>query len=376
MNFRIDKEVLNAKLNLVSHALAAKLPLPVLTCVKIDVEDEGVILTASDSQISIRTTIKSEQVEIETTGSVLVDGKTFCNVIRVLRNGTIEFNREGTSLNIFAGKSKYQLNTMSASDYPNIDFNVMGKTLDMPMKEFTDIIKKTIVSVGTSEKKPILTGVNLESDGSKIKFTATDAFRLSRYEFEKGNGEAFNITIPATGLNELLKCDTNYEDATIEFSMNKIVFKFGGTVFITRLLEGNYPATDKLLDLDFTDHIKINREDLINAVERISIISPNDSKEKEIAYNVVKFKVMDENNIKISVDNIQLGRAHEILELADKVAIVGKEFAFSGKNILSALYSYDSEYVTLNYLNEAKPFTITSENDLNLRQLVLPVRIN
>lgn len=378
MKFAIDKEVLNARLGVVSHAIPTKSPLPALTGVKIKVESDRVILVASNSNISIRDIILGDKVEIEKTGIALVDGKTFCNIIRVLKGGRVELSSDGVRLYITSGKSKYELNLMNADNYPNIEFDNFGlnTALDMSVKEFSDIVKKVVVSAGTSEKKPILTGVNVACKENIVRFTATDAYRLSKYLLAKECGD-FSITIPAYAVNEILKCDTEYEDTKISYNQNKIVFEFGKTTFVTRLLEGNYPDTDRLLANEFTEHLKINREDLINAVDRISIMSPADASDKEIAYNVVKFKVLEGNTVRISVDNSVYGNASETLELANTDAVkTNVDFAFSSKNLITALRSFENEYVTLNYFSDTRPFIITSESEPNLIQLILPVRIN
>lgn len=378
MNIRIDKELLNFKLDNVAHALPSKAPLPALTGIRIEANSKGLELIASNGEISIKTTIDAENVEILEKGKVLVEGKILVSVVKAISNGTLQLQVEDNVLVVKGGRSEYKINIMDVDLYPNIDFDTFeGMTsLNINSKDFFNIIKKVIISVSASEKKPLLKGVNIYGKDNKIIFAATDAFRLSQYTLEKETDE-FNIVVPGTSLNELLKCSFEEGESVIKFFGNKFIFEANNLTFMTRLLEGQYPSLDKLIPTEFECTFGFNRFALLNAANRISIMgSDGSTKDKEISYNAIKFTTVSRNVVKMISDNSVFGKASEEIELSNPLDISEPiTFAFASKNLIAALTSYENEFVSINYTSPVRPFTITTENEPNLIQLILPIRL-
>ena len=380
MNIRIDKEILNFKLDNVAHAISSKSPLAVLTGVKIEATSKGLELVASNGEISIKTTIDAENIEIIEKGKVLVEGKILVSVVKAISNGTIQLQVVDSVLVVKGGRSEYKINIMDVDSYPNIDFEAFEgmNSLNINSNDFLNIVKKVVISVSASEKKPILTGVNIKGENGKIIFAATDAFRLSLYTLDKETDTNFNIVVPGASLNELLKCSFEEGESTIKFFGNKFIFEIGSLTFMTRLLDGQYPDVSRLIPSEFECSFEFNRFALLNATNRISIMSSDSStKDKEISHNAIKFTTISKSFVKIVSDSSAFGKASEEVELSNTLDITEPvSFAFASKNLISALNSYESEFVKINYISPFKPFTVTTENEPNLVQLILPIRLS
>ena len=382
MKITIERNLLLNKLNVVSHALPAKSPLPVLTGIKIEVAEDSITFIASNSDISIRTKMGYEGMVIEETGSIVVPGKMFCDIIRTLNSKDVELYTEGTVLRIKANKGKYKLHIMDESTYPNINFELGQEytPLDFNGGVFSELVKNVIFSASQNEKKPILTGVNFEYNPElkQVITVATDSFRLSRMTAEMNDVEPFNITIPSASLNELLKClDAKDEIKMYTVGSTSVRFSFADIDFISRMLDTNYPATSKLITTDFAMVIEVNKEEVLTSTDRIMVLSPTGTeKEKELTYNVVGLRQESDTTAILEISNASAGEAKEEIAInvikpcQDKLNI-----KFSGKYFIDSLKSFKSDKVRIKFNGSARPFIMEGENDKGLIQLILPVRM-
>ena len=249
--------------------------------------------------------------------------------------------------------------------------------LVLPAERVKTLIKQTSFATATSEKKPILTGVHLKLDGTKLTAVATDSFRLSQTIMDVEEYKPFKITVPNKSLDELSKAIDNYnENVTFYFSVNKLLVKFKNVLFQTRLLDGNYPDTSRLIPASYPIILKFNKDELLEAVERVSLLSPRDKmSSSEIAYSIIKLTVSKDHSVVISTTNSAIGDAHEELLPTDTQISGPLTIGFSSRYLVEALRSFESTEVALNCSEGIRPFIITGEKDVNLTQLILPVRM-
>jgi len=364
MNLTIDREVLLENLNTISRGLPAKSPMPILTGIKLYVTENDLFMTSSNSDISVEVTINDASLEIKEPGQTVVPGK-FIDIIRKINSRKVNlYLAEDKILVIKADRGEYKLYVMDPLEYPKMDF----VALENPLKLSADLL----------EKKPILTGVNFSNTNNTLTVVATDSFRLSQRVVSIDNYNDFNITIPNKSLDELIKAIDQYQgDVNLYFQANKLLAQFKNVCFQTRLLDGNYPDTSKLIGSNYSINLTFNKDELIEAVERVSLLSPRDSaKDREVTYSIVKLELKKDRTLEISTTNSQIGDAKEELLPtgidADGPIAVG----FSSRYLLDALKSFISTEVTLGLQAETRPFIVRGENDNNLTQLILPVRMN
>ncbi len=379
MNITIDREILLENLNVISRGLPAKSPMPILTGIKMEATDTDLYMTSSNTDISVEVLISDASLKITEPGKTVVPGKFFIEIIRKINSKRINlYLLEDKILVIKADRGEYKLHIMDYMDYPNIDFVCLENPLVLDASVIKSLIKETVFATAASEKKPILTGVNFKHTAGRLVATATDSFRLSQKIITIENYNDFNITIPNKSLDELLKAIDSYEDkVTLYFSANKLLVKYKNVLFQTRLLDGNYPDTSKLIPNEFPIVIKFNKDELVDAVERVSLLSPRDKeKDKEITYSIIKLSIKKDRIIEISSTNATIGDAKEELiptniETSNPIVI-----GFSSRYLLEALRSFISTEVSLNLSGEIRPFVIRGDKDANLTQLILPVRMD
>ena len=379
MNITIDREILLENLNVISRGLPAKSPMPILTGIKLEATDTDLYMTSSNTDISVEVLISDSSLKIQAAGKTVVPGKFFIEIIRKINSKKINlYLIEDRILVIKADRGEYKLHIMDYMDYPNIDFVCLENPLELEASVLKSLIKETVFATAASEKKPILTGVNFKNVDGRLIATATDSFRLSQKIVSIEEYNDFNITIPNKSLDELLKAIDSYDEKVVlYFSNNKLLVKYKNVLFQTRLLDGNYPDTSRLIPNEFPIVIKFNKDELVDAVERVSLLSPRDSaKDKEITYSIIKLSIKKDRIVEISTTNSSIGDAKEELiptniETTNPIVI-----GFSSRYLLEALRSFISTEVSLNLSGEIRPFVIRGDNDANLTQLILPVKMD
>lgn len=379
MNLTIDREILLENLNVISRGLPSKSPMPILTGIKLYATDTDLFLTSSNSDISVETDIADSSLTITEPGQTVVPGRFFIDIVRKINSQRINlFLSDDKLLIIKADRGEYKLHIMDPLDYPKMDFVDLENPLELEAEVLKEVIKETVFATASNEKKPILTGVNLKNSQGLVTATATDSFRLSQKTITIPEYKDFNITIPAKSLDEMAKAIDNYSGkVNLYFSNNKLLIQYKNVCFQTRLLDGNYPDTSRLIPSEFPITINFNKDELIDAVERVSLLSPRDKeKDKEITFSIIKLSIKKDRVIEISTTNASVGDAKEELIPTNIEASNPLAIGFSSRYLLEALRSFVSTEVSLNLSGEIRPFILRGDKDANLTQLILPVRMD
>lgn len=374
MLFSIDREVLLENLNIIARGIPSKTPLNSLKGIKINVLDNQIIMTSSNTNISIQATINDKSLNVKSTGDVIVPGLFLIDIVRKVNSQKIEMALlEDRVFIIKANRSEFKLNIFDYEDYPEIKFIDDENPIKLDSKALKNLIKETIFTCSTSEKRPILTGVNFKLDDGKLTCTATDSFRLSQKILYLQYNENKDVVIPASSLDDLVKIIENINgEINITIKDKNVLFKFNNILFQSRILEGNYPDTSRLIPNEFLLTIKFDREELLQSLDRVSLLSPKD---KDRNFNIISFSLREDKIIEITSKNTEIGNA---LEEIIPIEVNGNRFniAFSSRYLIEILRVYTSPEITLNFTGEVKPFIIKGDLDTNLTTLILPVKID
>ena len=381
MNFTIDREILLEKLNIISHGLPSKSPMKVMEGIKIDVTDNDLFLTASNSDISIEILVKDSALVIQERGKTVVPGKTFIDLIKAFDSRKITFFLiEDKMLMIKADRKEYRINIMDPNDYPNIDFVALENPFKINCLDLKKAIEETVFACANTNKNPMLLGVNFKNNANKLTLTATNSYRLSLKTLDVETYDPFEITVPAKSLDELEKILESYEESLpleIYLAKNKILVKFNDVLFQTRLLDGNFPDTSNVCpkEKDTKVIVRFNKDELQTAVNRIAILSPIDKeREREMTFSAVVLKIDQNYEVELSSANIQ-GAGKEILIPIDIKAYNPLVIGFSSKYLLEALKVLPGNEIEIAFIDGAKQFVLKSVSDNTLLEIILPFRL-
>ena len=249
MNFKIKRLKLLNALAKATKAVSIRSPLPVLTGIKFDLQDDCLILTGSDSDITIQTKIeKDEDLTIYQTGGVVLNSRYILDIVRKIDSDEIKIEiLDGALTRISGATSKFDLNGTDVLDYPRIDLSKTGTKVLLNALSLKDIISQTKFAASDKEHKPILTGINFKAGNRQLECTATDSYRLAKKIVSLDEDVTFNITIPQKSLDEISKIIERDEMIEMYVSDRKVLYVFDNNIIQTRLIDGTFPDTNRLI---------------------------------------------------------------------------------------------------------------------------------
>lgn len=377
MKFVIQRDQLINSVQNVMKAISSRTTIPILTGMKIEATTEGIKLTGSDSDISIESFIPSEEdgivyVENIEPGSIVLQAKYFPDIVRKLPQNTVEIESDNSrNVTIRSGNAEFHLNGQDPEEYPQLPQHQTEESFELPIDLLKNLIRQTVFAVSTSETRPILTGVHVKMVEGDLEFIATDSHRLASRKIPLEQPEGKNIpavVIPGKSLTELNKILDDSEE-TIEISVtdNQVLFRTKHLYFLSRLLDGNYPETSRLIPEQSKTVVKIDAKELLQSVDRASLLA------KENRNNVVRLITKEDNHLEITGNSPEVGNVVEEV-MANDVEGEDLKISFSAKYMMDALKAVDYEQVKVEFTGAMRPFLIRPVDDDQILQLILPVR--
>lgn len=296
-------------------AVSFRTTIPILTGIKVVATEEGVTLTGSDADISIESFIPVEEdgkeiVEVKQSGSIVLQAKYFSEIVKKLPKETVEISVENHLMTkITSGKSEFNLNGLDSAEYPLLPQIEEHHVFKIPTDLLKHMIRQTVFAVSTSETRPILTGVNWKVYNSELTCIATDSHRLALRKAKiEGIVDEFqaNVVIPGKSLNELSKIlDESEEMVDIVITEYQVLFRTKHLLFFSRLLEGNYPDTTRLIPAESKTDIFVNTKEFLQAIDRASLLA------RDGRNNVVKLSTLEQAMLEISSNSPEIGKVVE-----------------------------------------------------------------
>ncbi|EIJ80144.1 DNA polymerase III subunit beta [Bacillus methanolicus PB1] len=376
MKLIIQRDRLVQSVQDVMKAVSSRTTIPILTGIKIAATEKGVTLTGSDSDISIESSIPKEEdgdelAEIIESGAIVLQARFFSEIVKKLPTDTVVIEVQNHLQTVIrSGKSEFNLHGLDAEEYPHLpqikEENVFRISADL----LKMMIRQTVFAVSTSETRPILTGVNWKIEDRELTCIATDSHRLAlrKAQIETESNESYNVVIPGKSLNELSKIlDDSNDPIDIVITENQVLFKAKHLLFFSRLLEGNYPDTSRLIPTDSKTDVVVNIKEFLQAIDRAALLARDDRN------NVVKFSTFENQLIEISSNTPEIGK---VIEEVQAQSIDGEDLkiSFSAKYMIDALKTLDGTEIKVSFTGAMRPFLIRPINDDSILQLILPVR--
>ena len=370
MKFTIEKNILLENLTNVVKAISTKNIIPILNGVKFELNDEGLFLTASDSELTIRSFIDNKEIKnVESKGSIIIQSKYILDIIRKMPADLINFElMDGLKIKISSDNSQYDLNCLDPKEYPSLKLEESNNPIVIKGFTFKTIISQTAFAISTQELRPLLTGLNFKIVGDVFECIATDSYRLAKKNItlDKPSDEEINIVIPGKNITELDKIITEDEDVEMHVFSNKVLFKYKNIIFQSNLLSGTYPNTSNLIPSNFAIIVNTKLNNFYSAIDRAALLTQ--SKDK----NIVKMRIKN-NQMIINSFASEIGKVEEKLEI-ETSNDANIDISFSAKYMLDALKTMKDEEILILLNGEVKPIVIKSITDESLIQLILPIK--
>ena len=369
-------ERFSKKLALVSRGVSARSAVQVLGGILLEAEGESIKLSATDMELSIQTLAPAE---VEKDGRVVIPARIFNDIVRSLPKGefSLEHDRSAGTVKLAAGENEYTIRAYAAEDFPQLpqfdeesSFTMLGETL-------VETVEKVSRSYSRDETRPVLTGILISFEESRVRMVTTDSYRLSIKESELSStfdGEREAI-IPARAMQEVgrIFSGTDEEQIEVALSENQALFRIGDVLLGTRLIDGNFPEYKRLLPTSFEREISVDREDLMGTLRRVNLFAQRQTPPVPVSL------AFSDGAVEVIVRNGEIGEAHEKLPASSEDEFT---ISFNPGYLLDGVSAVDTENVLFK-LNEAlKPGLIVpgSEDgngdgeETDFLYLIMPMR--
>lgn len=272
MKISCEKYVLQNACATASRATASKSPIPALEGLLIEAGTD-IKVTGYDLKKAIYTRIPAE---VEEPGSVVVGARLFGEMIRRMQDGivTIETD-ENDGVKVKCGKSEFNFKGSSAEDYPEIPSVEGMNHISLDQKLLKSLINQTIFAVSTNDMRPIYTGSLFEIEGDKLNLVSVDGYRLAKRTetLEDAEIEDCSFVVPGSALSDIERiCGDGDDKVMISVGDKHISFSIGGTVVVTRRLEGEFLNYKKAIPENFKIKVQVEKSELMETIERVSLI--------------------------------------------------------------------------------------------------------
>jgi DNA polymerase-3 subunit beta len=275
LKFQIERDVLAQAVAWTARTLPNKPALPLLAGVLIQAEQDKLIFSSFDYEVSSKIEVKAD---VTNTGKILVSGRLLAEISRSLPNQTVSAKLEGTRLEIKCGKASFALPTLPEDDFPSLP-ELPKQAGSIKSSEFIEAVNQTTIAAGRDDSLPMLTGVRMEITDSKITLAATDRYRLAVKEINwqpKNKIEDKALLIPARMLGEAAKGFSGTQEVSVGLAdgTEKIIgFSADQKQTTSRLLDAEFPKYRSLLPTEEQTGVDISVSELLEALKRVELVA-------------------------------------------------------------------------------------------------------
>ncbi|HEX2216425.1 MAG TPA: DNA polymerase III subunit beta [Xanthobacteraceae bacterium] len=372
MKVTVERAELLKSLGHVHRVVERRNTIPILANVLIRAGSSKLSLKATDLDLEVTEPIAAETAAA---GATTVPAHMFYDIVRKLPDGAqvmIESLADRASLAIRAGRSRFSLQTLPESDFPDLAAGDMTHRFKLGAGDLKRLVDKTQFAISTEETRYYLNGIYLHNPPSSnaplLRAVATDGHRLAQYELPapKGAEGMPGIIVPRKTVGELQRLIENGEaEVEIELSTSKIRFTLGDVVLTSKLIDGTFPDYARVIPLGNDKELKVDKPDFEAAVDRVSTVSSERGR-------AVKLSISGPRLL-LSVTNPDSGSATEEIE----VDYDGEplDIGFNSRYLLDIAAQIDSERAVFKLADPGSPTLIRDDGDGAALYVLMPMRV-
>ncbi len=365
MNIQCNRQQLIDAVSNVQHAVAAKAALPALEGILLRAQGTMLILSGFDMELGITTTIEAT---VKEPGEIVISARIFGDIVRKMPGDVISIQTDDRFNTIIRSDvTEFSITGMSSADYPEIPKVEDGISISVSQPVLKSMIRQTIFAVAApNDPRPIYTGTRFEVTPNRLRLVSVDGYRMAMRSEVIDCEESLNFVVPGKALQEILKL---LKDDDILCSLvvgrRHIIVEIDGYVLISRLLDGEFMAYDKIIVPDHTTTVTVNTRLFMEAVDRVSLVI-NDRLKSPL---VCEFR---ENTVAVSCVT-PLGSANDSVPAT--IEGNNEQMGFNSRFLLDALKNSENDEVRIELNGQLKPMKILPKEGDSFLFLVLPVRL-
>lgn len=365
--FSVDKASLQLPLFTVAGAVDRKQSMPVLANILLTLQQDEIILSATDLEIDV--TARLNVSAVEGTGQTTVSAKKIVDIIRSLDDDAVpSITVEDKQLVISDKHSQFKLATLPANGFPISEHEKNVVELSLPKQLLMHLFQSTYFSMSQQDVRVFLNGMLLSFDTQGLTAVATDGHRLAISQTSEVKVDLpHRIIIPRKAILEMLRLLTAIEDDVVNVSAGESHFCLQTKVFSfnTKLVESRYPPYQKAIPRQLQTFVLVERDSLKRALNRITILAHE--KTKAIVLSV------QPGQLQLSANNQQQEEAKEIVpaEVDGNPLQLGLNAAY----LLDVINHCDDGLIRLSFVDENSSVLFESLSDEQYQYIIMPMKL-
>lgn len=373
MKFTCMQENLEQGLGIVSKAVSASTPLPILSNVLIETEEGRLKLTTSNTETSISCYVGAS---VDKEGAITVPANLLKEFVSNLNTPHIEVELKDSKLHLTAGKNKSRLHGIAASSYPELPTTPDdAAVIELDPQVFASAVSLVAFSAAADDSRPILSGILLKYKDGNLTLVSADGFRLSERAIKVGaNLEPFEIVVPAKTLIEVSRIFSKSTDPikfVISEDNNMALFESNDIYIYTRILEGQFPDYEKLIPDGHEVEAEFSAQDLLEAVRLNNVFA----KRRQDIHSPITVKFNPEGLVKVNSISQETGRNDSEIECSIEMSGEDEvEMVFNSRFLLDVLTNVKSDRLVFSSKGNLTPGVIKSSEDTDYIHLIMPIR--
>ena len=373
MKVEINSQALADAVAWTTRVIDARPATPILAGVRLEAIDGILQLSAFNYAISARHHIEAG---IDEAGTALVLGKLLADITKSLPSEKTYLSTDGSTMTITSGKSTFTMQLMPDNEYPDLPV-VPAKLGQVDSPTFMQAVNQASVAVSREENRPVLTGIRVQFQGDKVIMSSTDRFRLSRSSFTwTPENPDINTTALVRGalLRDVARSLDEHQNIVLDFdpeSPSLLGFENAGRISTSQLIDGEFPAVDRLYADEYPIHAIIDKQSLIGAIKRVSLVAER---------NAPIRMAFAGQELTLSAGTADEAQAKEIIDIdmdGDDIPV-----AFHPSYRSEGLSAISEPFVRMKMTTAVKPVEFNgqqeadSDESMDYRYLLVPMRFN
>ncbi len=368
LTIKAKNSTLLGPLQFVTGIVERRHTLPILSNVLVEVNEQTVHFLATDLEVQIKASAKLDTPH--KAGSITVGAKKLQDILRALPpDADTSLDTKDSRLTVKTGKSRFALQTLAAADFPKIaDAKDQATQITLPQSEFKRVLGLVQFAMAVQDIRYYLNGVLLSTEGTTLRVVATDGHRLSMATYTLPEPVAkIEAILPRKTVLELIKLlDESDDPIQLTMHQNQVKFAFAGIEIVSKIVEGKFPDFTKVIPNGYTNHVNLNRAELLGSLQRASILSNDKIRGVRLVFTKDSLAIICSNNDQEEAEeNLPIEYGKDALDIAFNIAY-----------LLDVLNHLTGETVLLS-LGEANMSSalIMQPGSENFKYVVMPMRI-
>jgi DNA polymerase-3 subunit beta len=364
MKLSSEREQILGPLQAVIGVVERRQTMPILANVLLAAKNGRLSVTATDLEVEL---VAGADVTVAQAGEITVPGRKLLDIVRALPDKvTVNLTLDGDRMIVKAGKSRFVLTTLPASDFPTVEEINPQQTFELEQIALRKLLDKTHFSMAQQDVRYYLNGMLLETDGKMLRTVATDGHRLALCEIELATkGGTQQVIVPRKGVLELQRLMGEDGNVGVQVGTNHIRVQLGDIRFTSKLIDGRFPEYGRVIPAKPTRMVKADRDALRRSLQRTSILSNEKYRGIRLA--------LKPNLLTITAHNPEQEEAEEEIE----VSYEGEEMevGFNVNYLLDALGAVDGAEVEIGLTDSNSSCLVRAPGGGNAKYVVMPMRL-